>query len=218
MLHNILPILLISCLLAAPTWAKDRDEILNETLQQEHQRADENEAKVRELTRQAGEISTQLTDIEHDVALLQRKIRKQEAILTEIKDNEKQAQRDHFQLEEEKQRITLELSGLMKTLWPVHLQNVRSRFEGVDSWDMFDRRFNWLAEIYNATTRKLAEARANSEEIAANLDHQRSLAIEAEKQLAEVNKSKDRLLNNKYALRKNLKTIRTRRKRTPRPN
>jgi septal ring factor EnvC (AmiA/AmiB activator) len=211
MLRHLLPITLIICLLAGTAMSQDQSEVLSETLQQEHQRADENEAKVRELTRKAGQISTQLTDIEHDVALLQRKIRKQEAVLNEIKEHEKKARQDHFALEEEKQRITLELSGLMKTLWPVHLQNVRSRFEGVDSWDMFDRRFNWLAGIYDATSRKLTEAKANSEEIAANLEHQRTLAIEAEQQLAQVNKSKDRLLNNKYALRKNLKQIRKKR-------
>ncbi|MBG0789934.1 MAG: peptidoglycan DD-metalloendopeptidase family protein [Desulfovibrionaceae bacterium] len=212
MLRNILLTLLIACLAAVPAAAQERDVILNETLQKEHQRADENEAKVRELTRQAGQISTQLTDIEYDVGLLQRKIRKQEAALGEIKENEKKTRQDHFILEKEKQRITLELSGLMKTLWPVHLQNIRSRFVGVDSWAMFDRRFNWLAEIYKATSRKLDEAKANSKKIAANLEHQRLLAIEAEKQLAQVNKSKDRLLNNKYALRKNLKKIRKQRK------
>lgn len=211
MFRYLLLILLIICLSASLSAAKDRDEVLSETLQQEHRKADKSEAKVRELTRQAGRISTQLTDIEHDVALLKRKIRKQQKVLDDIKKNEKKARQDHFALEKEKERIALELSGLMKTLWPVHLQNVRSRFEGVDSWDMFDRRFNWLAGIYNATSAKLAEARGNSEKIAANLERQRNLAIEAEQQLAQVNKSKDRLLNNKYVLRKNLKKIRKRR-------
>ena len=211
MFRYILLISITLCLSGVHVAAQEPDAVLNETLQQEHQRADENEAKVRELTRQAGRISTQLTDIEYDVALLQRKIRKQEKILNEIKGNEKKARQDHFSLEEEKQRITLELSGLMKTLWPVHLQNVRSRFEGVDSWDMFDRRFNWLAEIYDATSEKLTEAKANSEKIAANLEHQRTLAIEAENQLSQVNLNKDRLLNNKYSLRKNLNKIRKQR-------
>ena len=211
MIRYLLLAALVFSLSVPLAFAKDREEILSETLQEEHRRADQNEAKVRELTRQAGRISTQLTDIEHDVALLKRKIRKQEKTLNVIKENEKKARQDHFALEEEKQRIALELSGLMKTLWPVHLQNIRSRFEGVDSWDMFDRRFNWLAGIYDATSEKLAEAKANSEEIAANLEHQRILAAEAEQQLSQVNKSKDRLLNNKYALRKNLRMIRKQR-------
>jgi len=192
-------------------FAQDRDDVLNETLQQEHQKADKNEQKVRELTRQAGKISIRLSDIEHDVKYLKGRIRNQEKVLNEIREKEKETRQDHFALEKEKQRISLELSGLMQTLWPVHLQNVRARFKGVDSWDMFDRRFNWLADIYDATADKLAEARANSERIVKNLEHQRKLENEAEKQLSRINKNKDRLLGNKYVLRKNLKRIRQKR-------
>ncbi|BCS87209.1 murein hydrolase activator EnvC family protein [Pseudodesulfovibrio sediminis] len=200
---------LISTLLfPAVAWSEGEGDALNETLQQQHDKADRNEQKVRELTKKAGQISTRLSDIEADVKYLKQKVSKQEAVLKDIKAKEMKTRQDHFLLEEEKQRITLELSGLMQTLWPVHLQNIRSRFEGVDSWDMFDRRFNWLAEIYKATGDKLAEAKANSEQIAKNLEHQRQLAAEAEEQLGQINKNKDRLLSNKYALRKNLRKVR----------
>ena len=212
MYRLILLIILSILFISGASLAQDRDEILSETLQQEHQRADENEQKVRDLTQKAGQISTRLSDIEHDVKLLQSKIREQEKVLNTIKENELKARNDHFALEKEQQRITLELSGLMQTLWPVHLQNVRARFGGVDSWAMFDRRFNWLAGIYEATSLKLAEAKSNSAKIIKNLEHQRRLEAEAEKQLVQVNQSKDRLLGNKYALRKNLRSITKQRK------
>jgi len=211
MYKYFLLILLMAVFLTGIAFAQDEGDMLHESLQQEHQRADENEQKVRDLTRKAGQISTRLSDIEHDVKYLQGKIRKQERFLTKIKENERKARQDHFALEEEKQRISLELTGLMQTLWPVHLQNVRARFEGVDSWAMFDRRFNWLAEIYGATSDKLNEAHKNSVKITKNLEQQRLLEVEAEKQLASINKNKDRLLGNKYTLRKNLKTIRKQR-------
>lgn len=207
-MHKFL-VLTACCLLLLPVLARAQaqDEVLSESLQKEHQKADENERKVRELTKKAGRISTRLSDIEHDVTMLKGRIREQEKILADIRENERQAQQDHFILEKEKERITMELSGLMRTLWPVHLQNVRSRFEGVEDWATFDRRFHWLADIYAATRRKLDEARANSRKIALNLENQRQLAEEAEKQLAQVNGSKDRLLNNQYALRRNLRKI-----------
>jgi septal ring factor EnvC (AmiA/AmiB activator) len=187
--------------------AQAQDEVLSESLQKEHKKADENERKVRDLARKAGQISTRLADIEDDVKSLKRRVREQEAALEDIRKSERQAEQDHFSLEKEKKRIAGELAGLMRTLWPVHLQNIRSRFEGVEDWAMFDRRFTWLADIYEATNRKLDEARANSEKIALNLENQRQLAEEAEKQLAQVNQSKDRLLSNQYALRRNLKKI-----------
>ncbi|WP_319584836.1 peptidoglycan DD-metalloendopeptidase family protein [uncultured Pseudodesulfovibrio sp.] len=202
-------VLTVCCILLLPVHAlaQAQDDTLSESLQKEHQKADANERKVKELTQKAGQISTRLSDIEDDVKLLKRRVREQETVLADIRNNERQAEQDHFTLEKEKERITLELSGLMRTLWPVHLQNIRSRFEGVEDWAMFDRRFNWLADIYDATERKLDEARANSEKIALNLENQRQLAEEAEKQLDQVNQSKDGLLRNQYALRKNLKKI-----------
>lgn len=207
-------LLIILLTLFSPTlvFAQEGGEQLSESLQKEHERADDKQMKVRELTRKAGHISTQLSDIEHDIKVLKKRIGSQEKILNEIKLNERKARLDHFALEEEKQRISLELSGLMQALWPVHLQNIRARFEGVDSWDMFDRRFNWLSEIYDATSKKLDEARLNSERIARNLERQRLLEKEAENQLAQINMNKDSLLSSKYSLRKNLKQVRTQRK------
>ncbi len=205
-------LLLLFCLLCpALVQAADPAETLHETLQQEHQRADEKELKVKELKEKAGHISTQLSDIEQDIKTLKNRIGEQEKVLHEIKENERRARQDHFSLEKEKQRIGMELSALMQTLWPVHLQNIRARFKGVESWAMFDRRFNWLARIYEATSVKLEEARVNSQHIARNLERQRLLESEAELQLEEINKNKDRLLGSKYALRKNLRNIRKQR-------
>ena len=204
-------IVLILLLCPSGLLAADPAETLHETLQQENQRADEKEMKVRELTQKAGNISTRLSDIEDDIKTLKKRISSQEKVLKEIRENEQKAREDHFALEKQKQQITMELSGLMQALWPVHLQNVRARFKGVDSWAMFDRRFNWLAGIYEATQSKLEEARINSQHIARNLERQRLLESEAELQLEEINKNKDRLLGNKYALRKNLRTIRKQR-------
>lgn len=196
-----LPLILI-VLVSYPCFAQDKGEALSESIAQENQKADESEQKVLELTKKAGRISTRISDIESDVRTLQKRIRSQESILKTIRENEKKARKDHFALEEEKQRIALELSGLVKALWPVHLQNVRARFQGIDSWDMFDRRFNWLARIYETTNEKMEEARINSERIAENLEKQRQLEEEAESQLAQINQNKDKLLGNKYSLRK----------------
>jgi septal ring factor EnvC (AmiA/AmiB activator) len=204
-------IFLCCCLAASWGMAQDDGKALQENLLQENRRADQRESQVRKLTEQAGQISTHLSDIEGDIGSLKSKIRAQEVVLKEIRENERKARQDHFDLEKEKQRIAMELSGLMRSLWPVHLQSVRTRFEGVDSWDTFDRRFNWLAVIYEATRGKFEEARANSERIAENLESQRLLEAEAEAQLKRVNGNKDRLLDKKYTLRKTLNTIRKQR-------
>jgi septal ring factor EnvC (AmiA/AmiB activator) len=200
------------CFCLVPAWGHAADgESLQENLQQEHRRADQREMEVRKLTEKAGQISTRISDIESDIGSLQSRIREQEAVLGEIREREHKARQDHFALENEKQRIVVELSGLMRTLWPVHLQGTRSRFQGVDSWDEYDRRFNWLADIYGATRDKFEEVRINSEKIARNLERQRILEEEAEAQLERVNENKDRLLGKKNTLRKTLRSIKKQR-------
>lgn len=208
---SYLLILLLGLILSPLCHAQEDGGNLHQTLQKEHNRADDKEMEVRKLTKQAGKISTRLSGIRKDISSLKKKVSKQEKILNEIRENEKKTRQSHYELEKEKKRIAGELSGLMKTLWPVHLQNVRSRFEGVESWAMFDRRFHWLSEIYQETSDKFDEARINAERIAENLEKQRTLAQKAEKQLALVNKSKDRLLNNQYSLKRNLRKIRKKR-------
>ena len=210
-MYKIYLLIFIISLCTTPLANAQEGEALHDTLQQEHTRADDKEMEVRKLTKQAGNISTRLSDIEDDISTLKGKIRAQEKILNEIRNNEKKTRQSHFDLEKEKEQITLELSGLMKTLWPVHLQNVRSKFEGVESWAMFDRRFNWLSDIYKATSHKLEEARINTEKIAKNLEQQRLLEEEAQNQLAQVNKTKDSLLGSQYSLKKNLRKIRKKR-------
>ncbi|WP_041720101.1 murein hydrolase activator EnvC family protein [Pseudodesulfovibrio piezophilus] len=203
-----LPFALFLFLLPFTSHAMETGETLHKTLLQENKKADDKEVRVKELTRQAGKISLQLSSIEHGIRSLSSKISSQERILRQIRQNEKKARSDHFILEAEKAQIKTELSSLMKYLWPIHLQNIRARFEGVQSWDMFDRRFNWLACVYGATQEKMDEAQLNSDKISNNLERQQLLEKEAETQLSQINKNKDNLLKNKYILRKNLSKTR----------
>lgn len=202
-----LPILLCLCLAWTPVRAAEDAQSLQESLQQEHRRADQREQEVRKLTQKAGQLSTSLSAIERDIASLMGKIERQEAVLEDIRKAESTAREDHYALEEEKKRIRHELAGLVRSLWPVHLQGARARFEGVESWDAFDRRFNWLADIYDATRSRFEEARTNAERIADNLERQRTLEKEAEAQLDRVNDIKDTLLERKLALRRNLRSV-----------
>jgi len=207
MTKPFLPALLCLCLVWTPVLAEEAGQSLHESLQQEHRRADQREQEVRKLTEQAGRLSSSISGIEREMADLLKRIAAQEAELDSVRQAERAAREEHYALEREKQRISDELAGLVRSLWPVHLQSVRSRFEGVDSWAEFDRRKNWLADIYEATRARFEEARINAERIARNLERQRTLEQEAEAQLARVNLTKDRLLDRQHTLRRNLRSV-----------
>lgn len=187
-------------------------ETIHEAIQEEHHKADIREKQVRDLGRKASTLSQRLFTIESRIKKVGQKIRSQEKVLAEIREYEAVARKEHFVLAERRDTIYRELKGLLRTLWPVHMQSVQARFSGVESWSMADRRFNWLADVYGATRNKFEEARTTADLLKRNLERQRLLEKEAEVQLAKINDSKDRLLRDKWTLRNNLKRVKTRKR------
>lgn len=170
-------------------------------LDTEKQRAEEQKKEIGKLTAREKEISQQIKKIEKRIKPLQQQINVQQQKLDQVKVQEEQTSREHGKLEKRKEKTLVELNKLLQTLWPVHIQKMRNRFQGLKSWDMADRRFTWLAEIYESTNKMFKQAATDSALLEENLKIQRQLAIEAEKQLASVNRSKDGLLKDKLSLR-----------------
>lgn len=203
---------LFLALLLAFSRPASAEEVSPEALQKEHVKADRKEQEVRKLDRVAGQLTRRIDRIESNIAALQRKIRSQERILNDIRESERAARQEHFALRKEKDRIHSELRGLLQSLWPVHMQNTRAKFQGIGDWASLDRRFAWLSDIYDATKGKFEEARVNYDRITRNLERQRILEEEAKIQLARINGNKDTLLKDKYALRGKLGSIRKERR------
>lgn len=196
--------LLVATFIGAPSAAQG---VQNE-LQSKQLEADETEQLMQQLEAREGGIAKRLHGIQSRMSSLESKVQSQEAELQAIQEHEKNARKEHYELDAERKKLLAELKNLLKTLWPVHMKNVRSRFGDISSWDMADRRFTWLSEVYGATRTKFIAVRKTTEKLAQNLERQRILAHEAELQLARINKSKDKLLRDKLALRSELRNVR----------
>ncbi len=188
---------------------EDAGDAIHDAIQEEHQKADVREKQVQSLNRKASQLSGRLSSIENRIGKLGSQIKAQEKVLDEIRQYEAAARKEHYVLEARRDKIFEELQGLLRALWPVHMQSVQARFAGVENWAMADRRFNWLADVYGATRDKFAEARTTADLLKRNLERQSLLEKEAEVQLAKINNSKDKLLRDKWTLRSNLKRVRT---------
>lgn len=196
---------------ASPVCAEESGTI-HEVIEQQNYEADVRQNQVLDLKRKADELSGRLDAVAKRVRTMSGKVRKQQKVLDTIRQHEKAAREEHFELEARKKSILKELNALLETLWPVHIQNAQGRFAGVDSWDMANRRFNWLSSVYTATREKFVAARDTAEQLKRNLERQRLLEKEAELQLARINKNKDRLLRDKWTLRSNLKKVTTKKR------
>ena len=210
MLRILLTLLSVLLLVPLALTAQGGDSAapIAKSIQSKHQKADEQAKLLKDLSKKEGKLATRIESIEANVKSLQSKVRSQEQKLQEIKTSETKAQAEYLTLEKEQERTVTELEGLLKTIWPIHIKNVQGRFQGVESWDMLDRRFNWLANIYGATRAKLEEVKTNARFLAENLEKQRQLEQDAEKQLAKINSSKDKLLQDKLSLRATLSDVR----------
>ncbi len=170
-------------------------------LNEEKQRAEEQKDEIGKLTAQEKELSENIRVIEKRIKPLQRQIDAQQEKLNQIRAKEEQTAREHGKLEKRKEKTLVELDKLLRTLWPVHIQKMRNRFQGLKSWDMADRRFTWLTEVYESTNRMFKQAAKDSALLEENLKTQRILAAEAEEQLSRINLSKDGMLKEKLSLR-----------------
>lgn len=187
-------------------------QAVNDTLRQKHEKADETEQLMRQLKAQEGGLTKRLKNIQSRMSALQTKILSQEKELRAIQEHEREASKEYAAIETRRQQLLKELRNLLRTIWPVHMSNLRTQMGNVSSWHMADRQLNWLADVYGATKVKFAEVRKATEALAQNLERQGALEREAELQLARINTSKDELLGDKLALRSQLRQVRKKKK------
>ncbi|WP_018125341.1 murein hydrolase activator EnvC family protein [Desulfovibrio oxyclinae] len=183
-------------------------QAVHKQLQEKQQEADRTEQLMKRLKAREGGLSQKLRDIRSRMKTLLPEVRAQEAELHKIREHEHEARKEHYELDAKRKQLLSELQNLVKSIWPVHLTNLRAQLGNIASWDSADRRFTWLAEVYGATREKFVAVRETTEKLAKNLERQKLLEKEAEAQLKRVNASKDRLLRDKLALRRELRNVR----------
>lgn len=203
--------LLLFVLLSLASLPAARAQGGEEALRRNEERAAQTREEVARLAAREKELGGKIAGIEGRVRAAEQEIARRQKDLDAVRAQERKTRDEHVVLEQKRAAIVGELRGLLSGIWPVHLQNLENRFQGLSSWEAVDRRFTWMSAVYGATRSKLDEARQASARVAANLETQKRLAAEAETRLAKVNESKDVLLREKLALRQALNQVRSER-------
>ncbi|MDY0307286.1 MAG: peptidoglycan DD-metalloendopeptidase family protein [Desulfovibrionaceae bacterium] len=185
---------------------------VNEDLRGREEQAARTREEVARLAAREKDLSGRIAAIEGRVRSAEKEIAARERKLEAIRAEERKTREEHAMLSARKAAIVADLKRLLQGVWPVHVKNLQSRFQGLSSWEALDRRFTWMSHVYAATRDKLEEARQAQLRIAANLERQKRLASEAEAQLAQVNKAKDALLRERLELRRVLAQVRDERR------
>lgn len=186
---------------------KENSSTVQGMLRREKDRAERQRREIKSLKTHEAKLGQRLRDIENRVAALTRGIESQQQALDDIESHAENARVRYLQLADHRSHVAKRLRGLLAALWPVHLQNLQSRFGSLDNWPSADRHFTWLAAIYRQTRTAFGQAVEATRQMQANLQEQQELAQAARDQLAQVNALKDRLLTDRLDLRAGLREI-----------
>lgn len=198
---------LLACCLFCMTLSIAYAQDVRESIQKSQAKAAERQESLQELKQREQALSRDLGRVEADIQALQAKVLKQESELSAMEAREEQLRAEYFALEARREAIGRDLTRFVQGIWPIHMQNIHNRFSGVTSWDMADRRFQWLAAVYRRVLSTMKEAAAAALERAENLQRQQELSQLAAKKLDAVNRNKDELLRKRLSLRSGLKNV-----------
>jgi chromosome segregation ATPase len=142
---------------------------VNEDLRGREEQAARTREEVARLAAREKDLSGRIAAIEGRVRSAEKEIAARERKLEVIRAEERKTREEHAMLSARKAAIVADLKRLLQGVWPVHVKNLQSRFQGLSSWEALDRRFTWMSHVYAATRDKLEEARQAQLRIAAKI-------------------------------------------------
>lgn len=194
---------------AAQPKSKNQVEELKETIDLQSRRAQEQKSSLSKLTQQERALHGRLAASEDRINGLTGEIARQEKELAVVEKRQKEIGAEHRRILDRRAAVLDDISRLMASLWPLHLQNATNRLRGLSSWEEADRRFTWLAALYGSGEEKLKGLAARTSELAANMAEQDRLRADVEKKLEAINSRKDEVLKQKLELAREVQKVRT---------
>ncbi|WP_419784682.1 murein hydrolase activator EnvC family protein [Maridesulfovibrio sp.] len=202
----VFTLLVMGC--ANSVFADSTVERLKDEIKDTRQTVKAQKQELLKLTREERSMFGELAAIEDRILNVERELFRQEDDLAGIIEDEQAAKTDQRVLEGELDEIVDKLRSMLTKIWPIHSRKLENKFGSLEDWEEADRKFVWLASLYNDTKVELDKAREKAGQITANLEVQKDLRSKAESKLSEINVTKDNLLNDKLSLLSGIKGIR----------
>ncbi|MEZ6853254.1 murein hydrolase activator EnvC family protein [Halodesulfovibrio aestuarii] len=180
---------------------------LAKKLKQEKEQAQSKKKKLTTLTRKAQRLQRAVSQEETKIAKLTDAIKIQEKSYLELSAKHKALTSEYNKLNSQNKVLQNELISLVKKLWPLYINSRVLASNTPENWGELDRRYTWASTLYTtveAKQRTLMEQEAKLKLLAVK---QSSLSDKAKQKLAEINRKKDELLQQKLRHHKQLKKV-----------
>ncbi len=183
---------------------------LESELARQRETASRRRQNMERLTAEERSLNAGLAALEAKVGALTGQLEEKERLVREIMAEEARLSAEHAQLAGRQESARDRMTELLAALWPVRLGDVASKTAGLSSWAEADRRFTWLARMYDAAAASHAAYREQSSRLAANMAAQEAARARLMTARAEAEKSKDALLAEQLEFSKQLRNVRRR--------
>ncbi len=202
--------LLLLLLVLAPAKAMgEKAEELREAIGDSQKQAEQKKQELTRLTRKERKLYGSLASMEDDIEALQEKLRAQRSRLEDIRKEEAWVQDSYFALKKDQDKTMTQLKKLLQSIWPLHLQGVAAKLRGAGEWSSLDRRFTWLAAIYNKAEEDMRRMGKQARLLSMSLAEQERLRRQTEAKIADIDATADALLSKKLAMLSEIKKIRS---------
>jgi septal ring factor EnvC (AmiA/AmiB activator) len=198
-------------LLAAIAVTAQGASTLEESIRVQQDKAEAGKQEVLRLTKQERALYKDLADVEDATDKLQDEIRRKESDLAAIRAEIGKATSKGKGVSARMDETRQELDGLLAALWPLHLKREAGRTEPASAWTEADRRFTWTASLYDGVGQKLTLLENQAQELGQVIDRQKRLQRQASETLEEIEKDRDKLLEDKLAFVRKIREVRAER-------
>lgn len=206
-LYILLILIMLSFVTTCPSAFAEDAASITKKLKQEKRQAESKKKKLTTLKRKAQRLQRTLTQEEAIAAKLTRTIGAREKKYLELTTKNKTLVLEYNKLNTKNKLAQKELISLVKKLWPLYINSRVLTSNAVDNWDELDRRYTWTSTLYTKVEKKQRSLLEQEAKLKLLATKQSALSAKAKRQLAEVNKKKDELLQQKLRHSKQLKEV-----------
>ena len=205
-----LSLLLLSVFFPDCSQASMPDELQSE-IEARQQQLTKHQVTIERLSRQERETYSKVAQVEDRLNEISERLASQENELESIVSREAETARNYRELSEEMSETRKELAGLLENIWPIFLESQGKGLAEIMQWSDLDREMTWLRAIYSEAEKAYSRLQAQSAELASNLIRLQMMKDEYQANLAQVNTTKNQLLDKKLTFLRELQEIRAKR-------
>ena len=171
-------------------------------------------SRIDSLSAEERRVHKDMARAEDQIRKLEAQLRESQTELNGVAGQERGIRRKLQNLKIERDQAKKDLKELLGGLWPVYLNYVMFRGEGLPSWGKADREFVWLGRVYEVARDKLDAVDKAEQEIHLAAAEKVQVSRNLQRQYASVNERKNELLVDKQKFSERLAAIRKRKEDT----